>query len=49
MVICNEGHDEIVHDAFDCPLCAVKAELSERDDTIEYLREYIAGIEGEES
>lgn len=37
MNICHDGHKEIVHQEFACPVCAILAEMKEKDKRIDWL------------
>ena len=48
MYICDDGHDEVVYNTNDCPLCKLMKEiddlnekLSDKDDIIESLEDEI--------
>jgi hypothetical protein len=46
MYLCNEGHEEIVHDNYkDCPLCKALDELSKAQDEISELNDEIKSWE----
>ncbi len=40
---CDDGHEPIEHEAWDCPICELKAKLADNDD----LQEQIDDLEAE--
>lgn len=47
MQVCSDGHDEIVHDNRECPLCLVIREKQELEKDIENLQEEIKELQNE--
>ena len=47
MTVCSDGHDEIVYDGEDCPLCETLERLNDRDDDCTRAEERVGEVEAE--
>lgn len=47
MYVCSDGHDEIVHEDEDCPLCRVIETLRSKEDEIIRLEEAVGELEAD--
>lgn len=47
MEVCSNGHDEIVYDSRNCPLCEMIEEKDEAEKLVEGLENKVADLEAE--
>ena len=47
MKICKDGHDEIIYDSLDCPLCEVLEFLKNSQDDVEKHLDAIEDLQSE--
>lgn len=47
MELCNDGHDEIVHESRQCPVCEAHMKIDSLNDRIDNLKDQIAELDSE--
>ena len=47
MYVCDDNHDEIVHDGYDCPLCDALKENEELEDKVTTLEKDVADYQNQ--
>ena len=47
MYLCSDGHDEIVSEGFNCPLCAANNQIENLEGSVEELNGKIGSLEEE--